>query len=50
MILPRPSQDSSDSILTAASRIARPEARIVMELPNLFPHAPLDVDILIAPS
>ena len=43
-------RDSSDGLLTTAARIATPRAVLVMELPNLFPHAPLDVDVLVAPS
>ncbi|KAJ1451415.1 hypothetical protein M885DRAFT_15418 [Pelagophyceae sp. CCMP2097] len=33
-------RDSSDSLLTAAARAGAPRAKLVMELPNLFPHAP----------
>jgi len=45
-------RESSDALLTRAASIGRPSAKIVMELPNLFPHPhALDaVDVLVAPS
>ena len=43
-------RDSSDAILTAAARVAAPRAKIVMELPNLFPFEPLVADAIVAPS
>ena len=42
-------RDPSDLILAKAARLAVPSAKLVMELPNLFPQL-YDLDLIIAPS
>ena len=42
-------RDPSDLILCRAARLAVPSAKLVMELPNLWPQL-WDLDLIVAPS